>query len=131
MVYFSHMIWWFSFPDIYPVSGFFPGFFRIFIKCSDIFIEWMVYCTSHIWLFFSGKLSGFRIFFSDFSAFSSYLQIHSFIIVYSFTPVTKYLIWNKFTSKSFIFIYLIFFSYHLNKVTNDFWSRLLYFPPCT
>ena len=28
MVYFSRTIWWFSFPEIYSVFGFFSGFFR-------------------------------------------------------------------------------------------------------
>ena len=30
MVYFSYMIWWFSFPEIYPISGLFPDCFPDF-----------------------------------------------------------------------------------------------------
>ena len=32
MVYFSNMTWWFSFPEIHPVSGYLSGFSRMFIN---------------------------------------------------------------------------------------------------
>ena len=79
----SNMIWWYSFPDFFPVSGFFQTFFRIFIKFSNFFTDYCRLLASHIlfydflfrkfirFLDFSPDGSGF------FSEFSSNLQISS------------------------------------------------------
>ena len=47
--YLSNVIWWFSFPVIYPVSGFFPGFFRIFFKSLDF--AFLNHISSNNWYF--------------------------------------------------------------------------------
>ena len=86
IVYFSHMLLWFSFPEIHPVSRFFPDFYEI----SDFFTEWIVYFSNILrWFSFTEiyPVSGFfRIYpgfldiFRIFSGFSPYIKI---IIVYS------------------------------------------------
>ena len=49
MVYFSNIIWWFSFPEISPVSGFFSGFSSKF-QISD---DWMIVYLSDMIRWFS------------------------------------------------------------------------------
>ena len=72
MVHFSNMIWWFSFPEIYPVSGYFPDFSG-FSPNLQIFSQnkWF---SSHIWCddFLFRKFVRFpdsTQFFSEFSGF--------------------------------------------------------------
>ena len=62
------MIWWFSFPEIYPVSELFSdfsGFFRIFLKFSDLTISLVIMDSLllkfTIMTLFSKSCSGFRI----------------------------------------------------------------------
>ena len=82
MLYFSNMIWWFFIPEIYPVSGFFPEFFRIFIKSSNFFIYAIIILFGNLsgfWIL-PGFFPDFFCFFPDFlnfSGFSSNLQISS------------------------------------------------------
>ena len=81
MVYFFNLIWWFSFPEIYPVSGFFLdfsgviqilGFLWFF---SYVFRELMVYFSNMIC--FTGNSSGFRIFYRIY--FNSHISMLHFI----------------------------------------------------
>ena len=78
IVSFSYMMWWFSFQEIYPVSGFFPDFHQIFIflhisSKNRLFL-------SHIWYddFRFRRSIRFPDFFQDFSGFSSSLNIFFF-----------------------------------------------------
>ena len=71
MVYFITMMWWFHFPEIYPVSGFISN---LQISSQN---EWF---TSDKWYddFLFQKFISFSDFYRMFSGFSSNLQIHFF-----------------------------------------------------
>ena len=78
VVYFSNMIRRFSFPEIYPVSGlfsgYFPDIFRIFIKSSEFFTEWMVYFSHMIWWVSFQEIYPVFRFFPDFRIFQQFLS---------------------------------------------------------
>ena len=79
IVYLSNMIWWFCFPEIYPVSGFFPKFSRVSSNFNGLNDSLLI--AYDLMIFFPGNVSGFRIFpgffriFFKSSDFSIFLQI--------------------------------------------------------
>ena len=78
MVYFSDIIWWFSFPEIYPVSG----FFRISFKSSDFSsLNASLLIKYDIMVFFPVNFPDFRIFL-NFPGFSSSLHISMFLAIF-------------------------------------------------
>ena len=90
MVYFSYMIWWSSFPEIYPISGFFP---RIFIKYSDFFTEWMVYLSYMIWWFSFTEIYPVSGFFPDFVSGFCWIFIKSSDFFTEWMVYFSYMIW--------------------------------------
>ena len=76
------MIGWYYFPEMYPVSGFFPGFFWTFSKSSyfsgfNHISKQNGWFTSQKWYFF-----GKSIRFSDFSGFSQNLHISVVLTIF-------------------------------------------------
>ena len=65
----------------YDLMIFFCGFFQIFIKCSDFFTEWIVYCSQIICLFYFLIFFRFPEFFRIFpDFFPDFHQIFKFIL---------------------------------------------------
>ena len=126
MVYFPNMIWWFQFPEIHPVFGFFRTF-RIFsnflsfnhISSKKVWCTWKIWYI--IWLFhFPENYPVSRYFqiyaeilqFSDFSIFnnpiSSHLWFPDFLYVLNFLPNFRFTsIWT-FSLKQEILLYFRF-----------------------
>ena len=71
------MIWWFSFPDIYPVSGFFPDFSGFSLNVQIFLWIHGLILTNDMTILFSGNLSSFHKIFRIFSGFSSNNYISS------------------------------------------------------
>ena len=118
MVYFSNMMRWFYFPEIYPVSGFFPdisGFLLNFQISSQN--EWV---TSHIWYdeFLFRKFIRFLDFFPDFPDFPDFSIILKLSLKNGCIPshlwYDDFLFWKYFEVPDFFRIFfkiLIIFSH--------------------
>ena len=108
MVYFSNMIWWFYFPDFYPVSEFLLDFRDISKNLDfsdfDYISEQNGWFTSQIWY----DDFNFRKFirFSDFSGFSGFFQ--------------NFLSFNHISLQKFLFTFKIWY--------DDFIPRFRFFP---
>ena len=91
MVYISKMIWWISFSEIYPVSGFFRIFFKSsylseslwYSKITNIYMKVFFPEFSGFWIFrwfsgFSSDIDKFCFWFQNFLSFLSCTEIYSF-----------------------------------------------------
>ena len=76
-VYFSNMIWSFSYPEFYPVFGLFSEFFRIFLNGFYCISSQNWWFTSQIWYvnLLIRNFIRFPDFYPDFSGLSSNLHI--------------------------------------------------------
>ena len=117
------MIWWFSVPEIYPIFGFFSGFFRIFLRFYDLTIflvimdSLLLKFTVIIW--FSGFLPFFWIFFRPSDFYNFHLSFFTSQILYDYFPE---FFWNFFKSSIFYPIFKNIYDISLKYVMISFFS---------
>ena len=141
MVYFSNMICWFSLPEIYPVSRFFPDFFRIYSNLRIFMIlfmfsenRWYTFQTWYVlmeihtvygfspdfsWIF--QELFKFSDFYDSFHIFSEnwWYIFQTWYVLLEIHPVSEF-----FTGFILILIFLCFISYIFRELIIYFLNMI-------